>query len=104
MPPVQDIETAAPEITDTQLAVGFVTAASNPLRSEQFVRAMNALMSDSGLWLGHRLMTEVDLSRRLSVSLSHAKRIMNNHGDVQCGRKWRMSEQRFNDRVRAGKF
>lgn len=91
-------------ITPTAIASGLVSGIRDPLQSSELIRDLNKLLEPSGLFVGHRLLNANDLAVRLSVPVSVAKKCLNNHGDIQVGRKWRMTEARFAECVRGKRF
>jgi hypothetical protein len=104
MPPVDSIETATTDLDTATIAGGLVSHLRDPLKGSELIRDLNKILAPSGLCLGHRLLNAEDLALRLSVTKTEAKDFLNTHGDVQCGRWWRMSEARFNECVRNGRF
>jgi hypothetical protein len=86
------------------IASGLVGALSDPLRGSDLIRDLNGLLGPSGLMIAHKLLNADDLAYRLQISGPHAKVLLNKHADVQCGRYWRMTEQRYSECVRKGRF
>lgn len=93
-----------PQLTSTAIAGGLVSSLRDPLKSSALLRDLNSLLTPSGLAMVHRELNAEDLAGRLSIPLSIARKIMNVHGDIQAGRYWRMTESRYAECVKKGRF